>query len=407
MENKLERMSINSSKELKKKKLIIGEFNDAYPPIMDGVGQVTKNYAYWVGKKLGKSYVITPSIPGRKFVKGEVPIIEYASLPIPGRKPYRYGFPWIDFKFQKELKKIKFDIIHTHCPFVSGSLGLKVAKKLKIPLITTFHTKYLEDFKSITSSKFILKILLKKMVKFYDSADFVWVPNKSTIQTLRDYGYKGKIEVIQNGTDLKTPKNLKPLRKKANNDFGTSDEEFVLMFIGQLKWEKNLGVLIKALEEIAKQKKEFKMIFIGEGHAEEEIKKMLEKKNLGKYVKFLGIVRDRELIKSYFSRANLFLFPSLYDTSPLTIREAAAFNLPTLFIKNSTGSEGIVDWENGFLSKNNHKDYAKKIIEIMENQKRLNYVGKGAHRDLYKTWEEVSKEVAKRYEEVIRAHKKK
>lgn len=383
--------------------LITGQFNDSFLPIMDGVGLVTRNYAYWLNKKYGKSYVITPGAPNYKDNE-KMPVLRFASMPIPKRKPYRYGLPWLDFKFQKKLKKIKFDIVHAHCPFVSGVLALKIARRLKIPLVASFHTKYHEDFKTVIPSKLILDKIVKRIANFYEQADSVWVPNKSTIATLREYGYKGNVEVMPNGTDIVPPKNLTPLKSTANIEFETSNDEFVLLSIGQIRWEKNLKLMIDAIKKVAEQKKKFRMIFVGEGYAENGIKQLIKNKGLNSYVKFLGVVRDRKRIESYYARANLFLFPSLYDTSPLTLREAAAFKLPTLLIENSTASEEVIDEKNGFLSANTPQTYAKKIIELMEDRKKLSKAGKGAYVSFYRTWEQTLDEVAKKYEAIIKSH---
>jgi len=385
-------------------KLVVGQFNDSYMPITDGVGFVTKNYAYWLNKKYGKAYVITTSMPKYKD-KGDIPVLRYISIPVPKRKPYRYGFPQFDFKFQNEFKKIKFDIVHAHSPFVAGNLALKTARKLKIPIVASFHTKYHEDFKSVIPIKSLVNLSIKSIAKFYNSVDLVLVPNKSTISTLKKYGYNGKAEVMANGTDLIPPKNIGKLAMAADEDFGTSKNDFVFMFIGQHIWEKNLKMMINALDIISKKSRKFKAIFIGGGYAEDEMKNMIKQKGLGEKIKLMGIVRDRKKIMNYYARANLLLFPSLYDTSPLTLREAAAFNLPTLLINGATAAEGIIDGKNGFLSENNPESYAKKIISLMDNKNIIRKCGRGAKESLYRTWETVTDEVMKKYLELIKNFK--
>jgi len=371
---------------------------------MDGVGLVAKNYAYWLNRRYGKGYVITPATPGYTY-DDKIPVMRFFSLPIPKKHPYRFGVPWLDFSFRKAVRKIRFDIIHAHCPFVSGMVALRIAKRHGIPLVASFHTKYHEDFKSIIRSKLILNYLMKRIVRFYERADVVWVPNNATITTLREYGYKGDIEVMPNGTDITPPKDTDPLRESANKEFRTTDKDFVMLFIGQMRWEKNLRLIIDALGRLVERKR-FKMIFVGEGPAMDEIQALVKKRGLVDHVRFLGVVRDRKRIESYYARADLFLFPSLYDTSPLVLREAAAFKLPLLFVEKASAAEDVVDRKNGFLSANNVAAYADKILAIMKDKRTLAKAGTGARSSFYRTWEQTVDEVAQRYRTIIEDYRR-
>ena len=81
---------------------MIGLFNDCFPPIMDGVSLTTQNYAYWLHKKAGNVCVVTPKTPAAKD-KEAYPVYRYSSVPIPMRKPYRLGFPRIDWPFHERI----------------------------------------------------------------------------------------------------------------------------------------------------------------------------------------------------------------------------------------------------------------------------------------------------------------
>ena len=84
---------------------MIGLFNDCFPPIMDGVSLTTQNYAYWLHKKAGNVCVVTPKTPAAKD-KEAYPVYRYSSVPIPMRKPYRLGFPRIDWPFHERINSL-------------------------------------------------------------------------------------------------------------------------------------------------------------------------------------------------------------------------------------------------------------------------------------------------------------
>ena len=73
-------------------------------------------------------------------------------------------------------------------------------------------------------------------------------------------------------------------------------------------------------------------------------------------------VYDRSLVRTFFSRANLFLFPSVYDTSGLVVKEAAACACPSLLIKDSAAAEGVEDGFSGLLADENIQSCANTII---------------------------------------------
>ena len=226
---------------------MIGIFNDSFPPIMDGVAVAAKNYAYWLNKKVGNTCVITPNSPDVVYNE-PYPVYGYTSLPIPFRKPYRYGFPYVDRQFMQKMERIPFKLVHAHCPFSSGTIAMRVARQQNVPIIATFHSKYRQDFERIIPNKFIVDYIIKNIIKFYDMADEVWIPQADVEDTIREYGYKGRVEVVDNGNDFTSDNDDTLTKEVSRHELGLSAEDNVLLFVGQHIWEKNTGFIINALE---------------------------------------------------------------------------------------------------------------------------------------------------------------
>lgn len=386
-------------------KLVVGQFNDSFQPVMDGVANVTKNYAYWLNKKHGKSYVITPSFPDYRDNE-EFQVFRYFSVPVPTRPPYRLGIPQLDFTIKKNILDIPFDIIHAHSPFSSGKLALNIARKRGVPIVATFHSKFYDDFKEVVKLDSVAKFGVKLVINFFNSVDYVWTVNDSSVLTLREYGFKGKIRVVNNGTDFSNNDNIEKLKEQADNYLKTRSDELTFLFVGQHIWQKNLRMLIQSLYHLQQQGIEFKMIFVGSGFAEEEMQNLVNELHLDHYVKFLGLITDRELLKSIFSRANLFLFPSLYDTGGIVVQEAAAVGCPSIAIANSNVAEQITDNYNGFLSQDDPKIFASKIAESIADLDKLSQIGQNAQKSICKSWETIVDEVKEHYLEIIRLNTK-
>lgn len=385
--------------------LITGQFNDSFPPVMDGVANVAKNYAYWLNKKHGESYVVTPSFPGYTDQE-EFTVLRYFSVPLPPRPPYRLGLYQFDFRIKRQIYEIPFDIIHAHSPFGAGKLGLQVARKRGIPIVATFHSKFYDDFKAVVKSDRIARLGVKIVINYFNSVDQVWTINKSSVETLREYGFTGPVEVVYNGTDFQPIADPDKALADANAFLQTAPDERVFLFVGQHIWAKGLKVLIESLRHLRRMDLSFKMVFVGKGPAEAEMRQMVKELGLEQYVRFTGLITDRTLLKSIFCRSDLFLFPSLYDTAGIVVQEAAAVGCPSVVIANSNAAEQVIDNYNGFLAEYDTEKYALRISDALSDQARLREVGRNAANSICKSWEMMVDEAAERYRELIRFKQK-
>lgn len=370
---------------------------------MDGVALTARNYAYWLHQKGQEVCVVTPNAPNAPAEEG-FPVYRYTSLPIPMRPPYRFGLPYIDFQFRHKISKIPFELVHAHCPFTSGYLALNIAhKKSHCPLVATFHSKYRQDFERAIGVDMIVDAVIDNVVRFYNKADEVWIPQASVEPALREYGYKGAIEVVENGNDFTTPvAEIEFLRSDMRREMGLKQDEPLLLFVGQHIWEKNIGFILDALAQI--KHLPWRFVMIGTGYASNAIHKKIIELGMEDKVEMKGMIQDRQTLKRYDAAADLFVFPSLYDNAPLVVREAAAMQTPTIMLANSTSAEVIQDGVNGFLTANDTTEFANTIAHLIANPDVLQRVGIRASQTIARSWENVVEEVIGRYDEIIRRH---
>lgn len=380
--------------------IITGLFNDGFVPIMDGVTLTVKNYAYWLNRILGPTYVITPNVPRYKDAE-PYPVIRYLSMSTIVRPPYRIGLPDLDIKLQTLMKERDFDIVHAHSPFSAGLLAKKVAREKGIPVIATFHSKYRDDLQRSIGIKSIVDEQIKRIVDFYYSVDHVWVPQESVAATLREYGYKGPYEVVENGIDMKPPVDLASVRKLGAEHLGLPEGIPVGLFVGQHVLEKNLEFLIRSLPAIMAKIPGFRMVFVGKGYAKPKLQELAFSLGIAERVVFHDVVYDRRLLEAIYARADIFLFPSFYDTWSLVIREAAAFRVPSVVIRGSTVAEAVRDGVNGYVSENSEEAFASKIIGVLNDGEGRREISANAQKTLCRTWENVLYEVKGKYEEIL------
>lgn len=387
-------------------KNLYGIFNDSFPPILDGVTLTVENYVYWLREMGYDPCVVTPWNPVSTLMDYDV--MKFFSLPIRSRKPYRYGYPKLDPFIWKRLRDTDFKLIHAHCPFSSGRLGVYVKKKRGVPLIGTFHSKYREDLKhSFRRTPWMVNIIMKRILNFFNSCDEVWIPQAQVEETVREYGYKGPLTVVENGNDFATmiKGDLWDFKKQARDEIGISEDEIALLFVGQHIWEKGLDIVIETLR-LLDNKIKFRMNLIGTGYAYEDIKNRITSMGLNDRVKLHGVIAGREALSRYYAGSDLFIFPSFYDNAPLVIREAAAMGTPSILLKGSTASEVIRDGKNGFLTEKNPEMFANLVCNLSNNGDILHKVAEDARTTLVRSWQNVVEEVSDRYNTLINSRKK-
>ena len=371
------------------------QFSDSFIPIMDGVGNVVYRYAVNFGKKGHESYVAAPQT--NTGYRGDYPfeIIDYVGVPLWKMNSYTVGTPKMDSHFKKRLEMIEADIVHVHSPFMAGQAGMSYAKKRKIPVIGTFHSKYYDDFLQVTGIELLAEAGVKIVVDFYEKCDEVWAVSESSAQTLKDYGYKGSVRVMPNGTDTKEilPEKVSEIREKLN-----IGSERILLFVGQMNWKKNIETTLRAF---AMLNGDLKLVLAGRGPHEAEIRALADKLGVGERVIMPGHITDPDLLNALYSSAKLFLFPSIYDNGPLVVREAAAAGTPSVVVRGSSAAECVKDGVNGLLCENDPADLAAVVQKALEDENELDAMGMRAKMTIPIPWSSIAEDVLWEYKRVI------
>ena len=152
--------------------------------------------------------------------------------------------------------------------------------------------------------------------------------------------------------------------------------------------EKNIPLLIKSLKLLKDKGIKFNMIFVGDGAGRKNYEKMVDEFCLTDYVTFFGETTDREEVAAFYALADYFLFPSKYDTSSLTLREASAFAVPCILVESVT-SEEFSDGVNGFVSQDTPEAYAESIASAIEGGSEYRkIIGENAKRTIYKSFDD-------------------
>ncbi len=381
----------------------IGQFSDTFLPIVDGVGRVVYSYADTLAKKGQECYVVAPMADMGYRGGLSFDLIDFISMEVPTQKQYSSGIPLLDSHYEARITKTQLDIIHAHSPFIAGSEALRIGRRKNVPVVGMFHSRYYDDFYKLTNAEMLANMGVRLIVNFYEHCDEVCTVSQSSADALHDYGFSGEIVVIPNGTpDVSVlPKN----REMAKQTFGLPDKN-VLMYCGQMNWKKNILCILNACAALCAAGMEFTLVLAGQGPDTEAIRSKANELGLGQRTVFTGHITDESMLFGLYEAADLFVFPSLYDTSGMVVREAAAMETPSVVVEGSGAAEAVRHNENGFLCQDDPHSLENVIHWALTHPEATALIGKNARKTIYTSWDDIVDIALVRYQNLIgRYHK--
>ena len=374
--------------------------NDSFPPEIDGVANAVTNYADIITREHGRCTVVTPDNPAADDSRYAFPVLRYPSVDLTRLVGYYAGFPFSP-EVQKRLEQEHFDLIHSHCPITSTMLARSLRDRINVPLVMTYHTKFDIDIANAVSSKLLQEEAKRLLVMNISASDEVWTVSRGAGENLRSLGYEGDYIVMPNGVDFPQGRVDDALIEEVTGDYDLPKDVPLFLFVGRMMWYKGIRIILDALAALRETGQDFRMVFVGGGWDKEEIVAYARKLALTDLVFFADPIRDRRRIRAWYCRADLFLFPSTFDTNGLVVREAAACSLASVLIAGSCAAEDVADGESGFLIEEDAASMAAMLTRLCKDPALVKAVGEGALRELYISWTDAVARACRCYEDVI------
>ena len=254
-------------------------------------------------------------------------------------------------KLIQEIIEWKPDVVHSQCEFFSYQFAARIARITGAPIVHTYHTLYEQYLTSyVVPSKrlgdYLAKVLSRRRLKRVST---LVAPTQKVENTLHGYGMKAPISVVPSGISLEqhhqriTPEE----RQEKRRSLGIGEEDQVLLNLGRLGGEKNLGELLELFAEARKQVENLKFLIVGDGPAREDLQKQAKDLGIAEHVIFTGMVPPSK-VQEYYQLGDVFVSASTSETQGLTYIEAAANGLPLLCRQDDCLADVLQEGENGY-----------------------------------------------------------
>lgn len=268
----------------------------------------------------------------------------------------------------KELIDWKPDVVHSQCEFFSFHYAQRIAKLTGAPLVHTYHTLYEQYVAYVIPGKHLGKRMVQQMSRMrLKGVNVIIAPTVKVEDTLREYGLENSIQVVPSGISLEQHNRRlsDDEREEKRRGLGIPDDHQVLLNLGRLGTEKNLGELLEYFATALKQNPQLTFLIVGDGPDREHLEHLAKDLGVENHVVFTGMVEPWQ-VQEYYQLADIFVSASTSETQGLTYIEAAANGLPLLCRKDDCLSGVIKEGINGY-EYTSQDEFLDELRVILEN----------------------------------------
>jgi glycosyltransferase involved in cell wall biosynthesis len=277
------------------------------------------------------------------------------------------SYRWVIQQVEK-LRAEKYDIVHIQTPFVAHYLGVKLSRLLGVPCVETYHTffeEYLYHYIPIVP-KNLMRIIAKQFSRHQgNSLDGMVVPSHPMLNVLKNYSITTRTEVIPTGIE---PSSFVLGDREAFRDtYSIPQDRPVLLFVGRVAHEKNIGFLLNVLGQVKQEIHDVLFVIAGEGPARKILEQHANELGLSENVMFIGYLDRNTELNSCYRSADIFVFSSRTETQGLVLLEAMAQGIPVVSTAELGTRDVLREGEGVWIAKEELADFSEKIIKLLRN----------------------------------------
>jgi glycosyltransferase involved in cell wall biosynthesis len=349
--------------------LFIGLVTETYAPEVNGVAMTLNRLVNGLCNNGHRIDIYRPqqSRADESVAQSNIKEIPMPGMPIPGYREMHFGFPARKF-FLQHWNEEKPDVLYVATEGPLGASAINAASKLKIPVISGFHTNF-HTYSNHYRLGWLSPVILAYMRRLHNKTDMTLVPTNALADDLRMRGFSN-IKVMQRGVDTVL---FNPSRRndELRKQWQAEDDTIVCLYVGRIAPEKNIQQAIDTVQALSMHYK-IRFVIVGDGPLREKLQ------NRHPQFSFCGTQRGKELAAHYAS-ADVLLFPSRTETFGNVVTEAMASGLTVIAYDEAAAHEHISDWHNGVLAMgSNRQSFTSVAMRLCKQPASIKTIGNNA-----------------------------
>lgn len=345
----------------------IAWFTDTWLPTRDGVVTSLQSFKKELEQRGHHIFLFVPGDRTRDDIQQG--IYYYRATPF---RPYpAYRMPplssLLSFRTRRLLAAIRPDLVHAHSPGVMGMHGLLAARRWRLPFLFTYHT-FLQDSVYLVAAsplgqRVMRSLLLTYLKWFFGQCTAVIVPSQAAGEELAPL-VSPPLRVVPTGIDVE--RFAAGTGTQSRRILGLDDRPLIL-HVGRVVREKNLDDLLAAVPLVLASVPHARFAVVGTGPYLQELQQRAQQEGLAQHVIFTGFVSDEDLPR-YYAAADVFAFPSTYETQGIVALEAMAAGTPVVAARSRSLPQLVEEGRTGFLFEPRQPaDLADKLVRVLRN----------------------------------------
>jgi glycosyltransferase involved in cell wall biosynthesis len=334
-------MIIESNLQPTHRRLRIGIVTETYPPEINGVALTI---ARWVEglRRRGHGVQLVRVRQGDGDVPEPVDSFETLCLPgfrIPGYPQLQGGWPAVR-SLLKHWRRDRPDLVHIVTEGPLGHSALRAARRLAIPVSTSFHTHF-QNYSRHYHLGWLAAPIVGYLRYFHNRSVQTLVPTEELAEQLQSVGFL-RTQVLARGVDtgLFSPHRRDPALREG---WGVAPGAPVALYVGRLAAEKNLELAITAFQSIGRIQPAARLVLVGDGPLAPRLR--------ARHPEFVYCgMKQGEDLAAHYASADLFLFPSLTETFGNVVLEALASGLAVAAFDYAAGRAHVEPGRGGLLA---------------------------------------------------------
>ena len=323
---------------------------DTYPPQVNGVSVVTALSVRGLEARGWSCHVVAPRYPAQMegtpiagVPQSGKAVTSVASAALPVYPDLRLSAPALG-RVLRAMRDFAPDLVHCETEFVLGRLGQVAARRLGIPLVTSYHTdfgKYVASY----GAPWLRGVVSRYVARFHGRALRTYTPSEAAAGELRRLGVR-HAEVWGRGVDTTA---FSPRHRSAalRETLAAGPDAFTFLYVGRLAAEKSVDRVLAAYRIAADRLPagRVRLVIAGAGPREPALREAAPAS-----VIFLGYLDREQALPQLYASADAFVFASETETLGLVVLEAMASGLPVIAVPAGGVAEHLRDGVNGMAA---------------------------------------------------------
>ncbi len=269
-------------------------------------------------------------------------------------------------RHQSRLTAAGFDLVHIHTPFIAHYAGQALARRLKVPVVASYHTffeQYLDKYVPLVPGAWMRFVARHFSAAQCGDVDAVAVPSEAMLEVLIRYGVRTLAEIVPTGIDL--DKFHRGDGSGFRRAYGIPPERPLLAYVGRLAFEKNCDFLLRMLVHVRAAVPEVLLAIAGEGPAQRQLEGLARRLGLQENLRFLGYLNRDGSLEGCYAAADALVFASRTETQGLVLLESLALGTPVVATAEMGTREVLCDGEGCLIALDDEQDFAAKTVRLL------------------------------------------